>query len=72
MSTDRQRFLDKDEVVHDHNVLRHIVNADVLVYFVALLFHELDVLLFARPAVYVFCRQYAHVQLMKRNRSQNL
>jgi len=71
VSPGRQRFLDEDEIV-DIKSLWLVVVVDIFVYGVALLVHEVSVRAFAGAAVYVLHRQYTHVDLMKRNRSQNL
>jgi len=45
---------------------------NVLVEVVALLLHEVDVGTFARPTVDILDRQHAHVDLVERDRPQNL
>jgi len=67
----QRRILQEDEIVDVHHHA-HIDKANIFVYDVALLFHELSVFLFTRPAVYIFYRQCSYIELMKRNRPQNL
>jgi len=51
----RKRSLNEDEVVDIHR-LRRVVELDISVYVVPLLFHKVDVRTFARPTVNVLYR----------------
>ena len=66
-----QGVVDEDEIV---DVQSHatVVKVDVFVHAVAVRRHEVDVRLLPCATVDVLHRQHAHVDLAKRDRSQNM